>query len=147
MLGESLPKGELIYSDIQTYYSFRSVFPLAPVDALWSSIIWRSPVWRMLYSDSGFIVHLLSLSLLLLLCPTQALPLWSSGGPGTSWWSGGIGRRVSNIQGSHEFPERPRKHLLHFLLTLFLEPACENDQLSGFIRALEPPCGTVHSPP
>lgn len=60
---------------------------------------------------------------------------------------GGVGRRVSKIQGSHELPKRPRKHLLHFILTWFLEPACENDPLSVFIRASEPPCGTVHSPP
>lgn len=43
--------------------SLMSVFPIVPVDVLWSSIIWRNPVWGMFYSDSGFIVHLLSLSL------------------------------------------------------------------------------------
>ena len=76
--------------------SLMSVFPIVPVDVLWSSIIWRSPVWGMFYSDSGFIVHLLSLSLFLL-HHTQALPHWFSGGEGTSWRSGGIERRVSII--------------------------------------------------
>lgn len=119
---------------------------MAPVDALWRSFIWRSPVWGMFYSESGFIVHLLprlSFVYITLKSPLRGFQV-ARGHPGGQVELGGGFLRYS---AAVSFPERPRKHLLCFLLPLFLEQACENDQLSGFIRASKPPCGTAHSPP